>query len=171
MSTRKDISIIVAIASNMAIGKDNDLLWHISDDLKRFKKLTMDHTIIMGRRTFLSLPNGPLKNRRHIVISDIEEEKFAGCFMARSIEEAVDLCENNEENFVIGGGMIYSQFLNFANRLYLTKVHKDFDADVFFPEINYKEWILVSKEDIINDDQNNFSYSYELHKRSENKII
>lgn len=164
MSTGKNISIIVAIARNMAIGKDNKLLWHISGDLKRFKEITVGRTIIMGRNTFLSLPNGPLKNRRNIIITDIDTEVFPGCDMVHSVEEAIDLCDNNE-NFVIGGGRVYSQFLSHSNKLYLTRIHKEFEADVFFPEINYNEWDLISREDINNDDQNDFSYSYELYER------
>ena len=100
----QNISIIVAIASNRAIGKDNRLLWHLSDDLKRFKKLTTGHTLIMGRNTYLSLPNGALPNRRHIVISDIAGETFEGCEMATSIKESLALAGTKEECFVIGGG-------------------------------------------------------------------
>ncbi|MFW5821689.1 MAG: dihydrofolate reductase, partial [Bacteroidota bacterium] len=122
----KNISIIVAIAENNAIGKNNELLWKISDDLKRFKKLTTGHKVIMGRNTYLSLPNSPLPNRKNVVITDIENEKFEGCEMAYSIEEALANVQENEEAFVIGGGMIYKQFLPHANKLYLTRVHQSF---------------------------------------------
>ena len=137
----KHISIIVAIAQNLAIGKANELLWHIPEDLKRFKKLTTGHTMIMGKRTFESLPIRPLPNRRSIVITDIAGETIPGCEMAYSIDEAVSLCDPDGENFIIGGGSVYRQFMPLADRLYLTLVHKDFDADTFYPEINFDEWI------------------------------
>ena len=161
----KKISIIVAIAENWAIGKNNDLLWHISGDLKRFKKLTEGNYVIMGKKTFFSLPAGPLKNRTNIVISDVKDEQFEGCVMAYSIEEAIEKCNADCENFIIGGGMVYSQFLPYANKLYLTRVHKNFDADIFFPEIDFAKWELIHKEDISEDQQNEFSYSYETYER------
>lgn len=134
------ISIIVAIASNNAIGKDNQLLWHIPEDLKRFKKLTSGHTIVMGKRTFESLPIRPLPNRRSVVITDIPGEQIEGCVMAYSIDDAIQKMEPGAENFIIGGGSVYRQFLPLADRLYLTLVQKDFDADTFFPEIDFNQW-------------------------------
>jgi len=155
-----NISIIVAIAENRAIGKDNKLLWHLSDDLKRFKKLTTGHTLIMGRNTFLSLPNGALPNRRHIVISDMEGESFDGCEMAASIEEAIDLAGKDEECFVIGGGMVYKQFLPLAGKLYLTQVHSSFEADTFFPEIDFSHWKALISEDVDAGEQNQYAHTY-----------
>ena len=143
----KDISIIVAIAQNNAIGKDNQLLWHIPADLKRFKQLTTGHTIVMGKRTFESLPVRPLPNRRSVVITDIAGEEIEGCTMAYSIEDAVKKMDDDKENFIIGGGSVYRQFLPLANQLYLTIVQKDFDADTFFDEINYSEWETIERED------------------------
>lgn len=134
------ISIIVAIAQNHAIGKDNDLLWHISGDLKRFKQITSGKTIIMGRRTFFSLPNGALPNRRNIVITDCESDCCPGAEKVSSIEEAIRLFDSENENFIIGGGLIYKQFMPLADKIYLTIVHRDYDADVFFPEIDYNNW-------------------------------
>lgn len=152
------ISIIVAIAENYAIGKNNDLLWHISEDLKRFKRITTNHTIIMGRNTFLSLPKGALPNRDNIVITDNKDDKFDGCIMAYSIDDAIEKCNPNEDEcFIVGGGMIYKQFLERTDRLYLTKVHKTYDADIFFPEINYDNWILKSEEKYPGNDP---PYSY-----------
>lgn len=133
-------TIIVAIAKNNAIGKNNDLLWHISGDLKRFKQITTGNTVIMGRRTFFSLPNGALPNRRNIVITDCPEDCCPGAELVQSIEEAIRVCDADKENFIIGGGMIYTQFLPIADKIYLTQVHKDYEADVFFPEINYTDW-------------------------------
>ena len=155
-----NISIIVAIAENRAIGKDNRLLWHLSDDLKRFKKLTTGHTLIMGRNTFLSLPNGALPNRRHIVISDMEGESFEGCEMAHSIEEAVKLAGRIEECFVIGGGMVYKQFLPLAGKLYLTQVHESFDADTFFPEIDFSQWEALGSEEVDAGERNQYAHTY-----------
>jgi len=156
----KNISIIVAIAENRAIGKDNKLLWHISEDLKRFKKLTTGHTLIMGRNTFLSLPNGALPKRRHIVISDVADEKFDGCEMAGSIEEAVTMAGASDECFVIGGGMVYSQFLPLARKLYLTQVHHSFEADTFFPEIDFSQWQAQFSETVEAGERNQYKHSY-----------
>ena len=152
------ISIIVAIAENNAIGKDNKLLCHIPGDLKRFKKLTTGKTVIMGLKTFKSLPNGPLPNRRNIVITDKKNQKIDGCDMAYSIEEAVEMCNTDEENFVIGGGSIYRQFLPLADKLYITEVQHNFNADTFFPEIDYSKWKLISSKKITKDVKYPFSY-------------
>lgn len=159
------ISIIVAIAKNLAIGKDNDLLWHIPDDLKRFKKITTGHTIIMGKRTFYSLPKRPLPDRRSIVITDVPGELIEGCEMAWSIDDAVSKCNPAEENFIIGGASVYRQFLPLADRLYLTRVHTPFIGDVFFPEMDLSEWKLLSREDFPVDPGLGFAYSYEILER------
>jgi len=142
----KPISIIVAIAQNNAIGKDNQLLWHIPADLKRFKQLTTGHTIVMGKRTFESLPIRPLPNRRSVVITDVAGEEIEGCTMAYSIQDAIDKMDDEKENFIIGGGSVYRQFLPIADNLYLTIVQKDFDADTFL-EINLSEWETIERED------------------------
>ncbi|MBC8343178.1 MAG: dihydrofolate reductase [Bacteroidetes bacterium] len=159
------ISIIVAIAENYAIGKDNDLLWHISEDLKRFKKLTTGHKILMGKNTYLSLPRRPLPNRTSIVITDIEGEKFENTISVYSIQEALDQCHPEEECFVIGGGMIYRQLLPKADRLYLTLVHKSFEGDVFFPEIDYSEWNEISRQHFPENKLNPVGYSYLILER------
>jgi len=159
------ISIIVAIAENLAIGKNNDLLWHIPADLKRFKRITSGHPVIMGKRTWESLPRRPLPNRRNIVITDIPGEKIEGCEMAYSINEAVAKCNPAEENFIIGGASVYRQFLPHAHRLYLTLVQKSFDADVFFPEIDFSQWKLISKEEFLPDEINDFTYTNETYDR------
>jgi len=161
----KKISIIVAIASNHAIGKDNDLLWHISKDLKRFKEMTLDHFIVMGKKTYFSLPKRPLPNRTSMIITDVEGEEIDDCLMAYSIADAIAKMDNYNENFIIGGGSIYSQFLKYANKMYITRVHKDFDADIFFPEFSLDEWSLVEKIDVNDDPQNDFSYSFETYVR------
>lgn len=156
---QKNISIIVAIADNFAIGKNNDLLFHLPDDLKRFKKITSGKTIVMGRNTLLSLPKWPLPNRRHIVITDNKEDFFEGCETVFSIAEAVEKIKNDDEAFVIGGGMVYRQFYPLAHKLYLTIIHKSPDADVFFPEIDFSEWSETTREDNF-DEINGFTYSY-----------
>ena len=161
----KKISIIVAIAENYAIGKNNDLLWHISNDLKRFKSLTRNHCVVMGKRTYYSLPTRPLPNRTNIVITDVPGEQIDQCVMAYSIEDAVEKMDANNENFIIGGGSIYRQFMPLADKLYITRVHKNFDADTFYPEISPDEWQLVDKKDIDDDPQNDLTYSFEIYER------
>jgi dihydrofolate reductase len=161
----KQISIIVAIAENYAIGKDNDLLWHISKDLKRFKELTKEHYIVMGKRTYYSLPVRPLPHRTSLIITDVAGEVIDNCLMAYSIEDAVAKMDNEDENFIIGGGSIYKQFMPLADKLYITRVHKKFEADTFFPEISLNEWKLIEKVDVNDDSQNDFTYSFETYTR------
>ncbi len=154
----KNISIIVAVAENFAIGKNNDLLFHLPNDLKRFKEITSGHTLIMGKNTLLSLPKWPLPNRRHIVITDCHTDTFKGCETAFSLAEAIDKVENEIEAFVIGGGLVYRQFYPIAGKMYLTLVHKPFNADTFFPEIDFNEWQEIDREDLY-DEKNGFHYS------------
>ncbi len=159
------ISIIVAIASNYAIGKDNDLLWHLSEDLKRFKRITGGGTIIMGRNTYLSLPKRPLPNRTNVIISDIPDDHFEGAETVDSIDAALKYCNTETESFIIGGGSIYRQFMPLTNKLYITRVHQDFDADVFFPEIDDKEWELVEESEVQVDENNSLRYSFLTYLR------
>ena len=155
----QNISIIVAIAENFAIGKNNDLLFHLPEDLKRFKAITTGCPIIMGKNTLLSLPKWPLPKRRNIVITDDSKDQFEGCEVVFSIEEAIEVVKNEKESFIIGGGSIYRQFYPYTGKLYLTLVHKEFDADVFFPEIDYSEWEINFLEKQYNK-KNEFEYSY-----------
>jgi len=160
------ISIIVAVAKNNAIGKDNKLLWHLSEDLKRFKALTSGHYIVMGKNTYFSLPRRPLPNRTHIVITDVPGEQIDDCIMAYSIEDAISKMDKSAENFIIGGASIYRQFLPFADRLYITWVHEEFDADTFFPVLDEGEWKVVSRQDFMQpDEQNPLPYSYVIYDR------
>lgn len=156
----ENLSIIVAIAENNAIGKDNKLLWRLSDDLKRFKKLTTGHTVIMGRNTYLSLPYGALPNRKNIVITDIKDETFENCIMAHSIDEALDLAGTEEECFVMGGGMIYKQLLPVAGGLHLTIVQAEFDADTFFPELDFNQWKVLETEQVEANEKNEYPHTY-----------
>lgn len=160
----KIISIIVAIDKNNGIGKNNDLLVYIPGDLKRFKEITSGHPVIMGRKTFESLPNGPLPNRKNIVITGTEM-KIEGAIVVHSIDDALDHCPENEECFVIGGGLVYKQFLNIADRLYLTIVDQGFDADTFFPELNFSDWNLVHEEVFNRGEKADFKFSYKDFRR------
>ena len=161
----KTFSIIVAIAENNAIGKNNDLLWHISADLKYFKKKTSSHTVVMGENTWLSLPVNPLPNRKNIVISPSLNLALENVCVARTIQEAIDLCDHDTENFIIGGGKIYEQFLPLAGKLYITKVHQPFDADIFFPEINENIFVLKSQSEMFTDEKSGLKYSFLIYER------
>lgn len=162
----KHISIIVAVAKNNAIGKDNKLLWHLSEDLKRFKKLTTGHTIVMGKNTWYSLPKRPLPKRTHIVLTDVPGEKIEGCIMAYSIEDAISKMNPEDENFIIGGASIYKQFLPHADKLYITWVHKEFEADTFFPALDENDWKIISKEEFpVPDEKNPYPYTYIIYRR------
>jgi dihydrofolate reductase len=160
-----NISIIVAIANNNAIGKDNKLLCHLPNDLKWFKENTTGKTVIMGKNTFLSLPKGALPNRRNIVISDDKNDQFKDCIMAFSIEDALNKFETNNENFIIGGASIYQQFLSKANRLYLTRIYHDFDADAFL-NLNLENWTLIKQNDFEPDEKNKFKYSFQIFQKN-----
>jgi dihydrofolate reductase len=160
------ISIIVAVAENNAIGKDNKLLWHLSEDLKRFKRLTSGNPVIMGKNTYFSLPVRPLPKRKNIVITDVPGERIDGCTMAYSIEDAIEKMDSDKENFIIGGASRYRQFMPYADKLYITWVHKSFDADTFFPEVDEKEWREISREDITDtDDKNPYPHSFVIYER------
>ncbi len=155
------ISIIVAVAENGAIGKDNNLIWHLSDDLKRFKALTTGHTIIMGRKTYESLPKGALPKRTNVVLTGDKSKVFPNCTMLNSIEEIIEkYALDDQEHFVIGGAQLYANLLPFASRVYLTQVHHSFEADVFFPEITSEDWEIVSREDFQASEKNEYAYSF-----------
>jgi dihydrofolate reductase len=163
------ISIIVAIAENYAIGKQGDLLCHMPEDLKHFKQITSGHTVMMGERTYLSLPKHPLPNRRNIVLTDVQGKTFEGVEMAYSLDEMQALVQPDEEAFVIGGGMVYRQMMPRADKLYITHIHHSWeDADTFFPEIKDTEWVLKSAERHSADEHNPYDYTFaEYIKRSE----
>ncbi|MBB3186451.1 dihydrofolate reductase [Microbacter margulisiae] len=153
------ISIIAAIAENHAIGYKNQLLCHIPDDLKRFKRLTLNHPIIMGRNTFLSLPKGALPERKNIVVTH-QLLEFEGCATVHSIEDAVEICKNEEEIFIIGGSSLYSQIVPKADKMYLTHIYATFQADAFFPTIVDDEWKKVFSEYHPATDKIPFGYSF-----------
>lgn len=154
------IAIIAVIDENNGIGKENKLLCHLPADLKRFKQLTTGFPVIMGRKTFQSLPNGPLPNRRNIIISRDSSFTAEGCEVVHSEKEALDLCRKEEKVFIIGGGQIYAIFFQFADILHITKIHHKFDSDTLFPEINENEWIECLRADHTMDEKNSFDYSF-----------
>ena len=159
------LSIIVAIAKNYAIGKDNKLLWHLPEDLKRFKELTIGHTIIMGSRTFESLGR-VLPNRKHIVLTDKEEICDSDQVeFIYSMDDIKKYQETEEENFVIGGASMYKQLMPYCNKMYVTEIDKEFDGDVYFPEIDKEEWQEVSREKGLTDEKNPFVYDYVTYVR------
>lgn len=159
------LSIIVAVASDGAIGRANDLLWHLPADLKRFKELTTGHTILMGRKTFESLPRGPLPNRRNIIISRSLPAQ-PGAEVYPTIQQAMEACASDEEVFIIGGGEIYRQLLPDTERVYLTRVQASFpDAEVFFPELDPTEWIEEAREVYPRDERNEYDTELLLLRR------
>lgn len=159
------ISVIVAVSENWGIGKDNELLWHIPEDLKRFKLLTMGKTLIMGKKTWESLPRRPLPGRKNIVLTDVPNERFDGSVTAYSVEDALNKCEKDEDIFIIGGGSVYRQFLEIADTLYITHVHRNAPADVFFPRIDMRKWKAIERKECISEDDNRIPYSYVVYKR------
>jgi dihydrofolate reductase len=158
-----DISLIVAKAQNDAIGKDNDLLWRIRDDLKRFKKLTSHHVVIHGRKSYESIGK-PLPNRSNIVITRSKSYQAPGAFVCHTFDEALDLAkklEHRGEIFVIGGAEIYRQSLPYVNRMYISEVKADFpDADVFFPKLNLEEWQCVERQEYQKSEFNEFDFDF-----------
>jgi len=159
------ISIIVAVSEDLGIGKDNELLWHISEDLKRFKKLTFGNTVIMGKKTWESLPRRPLPGRKNIVLTDDPQEVIDSSITAYSIKDALSKCEKNEKIFIIGGGSIYRQFMPIADRLYITHVHKIAPADIYFPEIDLNIWEITEKEEYKTNRDNSIPYTYTIYER------
>jgi len=154
------ITIIAAAAENNALGKDNDLVWHLPDDFKRFKELTSGHHIIMGRKTFESLPK-TLPNRTHIIITRKEDYKAVGnCIVVHSLETALKAAETDAQPFIIGGGEIYKQSMEIADKIELTRVHAKVEADTFFPEIDLERWDLIAEEHHIKDSSHQYPFSY-----------
>jgi len=158
------ITIIAAAGKNNELGKDNDLVWHLPNDFKRFKQLTTGHHIIMGRKTFESFPK-PLPNRTHIVITRDLTYKKEGCLIVHSIEDAIKIVASDEQPFIIGGGEIYTLGMHFADKIELTRVHDTFDADTFFPEIPLEDWKLATEEYHPIDGQHKFAFTYQTFIR------
>lgn len=150
------IKLIAAISSNRVIGNNNSLIWRLPNDLKRFKKLTTDNVVIMGRKTYESIGR-PLPYRRNIIITKNEDYFVEGCETVNSLEEALLLC--NDDCFIIGGGEIYKQSISLAEKLFITIVDGVFDGDTFFPDIS-EEWKEVRREDYSKDEKHNYNYSF-----------
>jgi len=160
---KKSITIIVAAAENNAIGKDNDLIWSLPNDLKRFKKLTSGHSIIMGRKTFDSFP-GLLPNRKHIVISRNKNISFSDeVTVVNNFEDAIRETGDDENPFIIGGGQIYKLAMDVGDKIELTRVHEEFKADTFFPKIDEDKWKLIHEEFNEKDERHQFSFTYKTY--------
>lgn len=160
------LSIIVAIANKNVIGKDNTLIWHLPEDLKRFKTITTGKTIIMGRRTFESLGR-VLPNRKHIVLCNdmemnVDNENVEVVNDIKCLDKYIN---SSEENFIIGGATIYRLLMPYANKMYITKINQDFDGDAFFPEIKEEEWEIINTEKGLKNEENPFDYDYITYKR------
>ena len=160
-------SIVVVVAENNAIGKDNDLLCHLPNDLKHFKAITLHNTIIMGRRTLEAMPGGKaLPKRTNIVLTSNKELQYENCIMLHSLPEVWEYCKNEKEIFFIGGGQIYNAVFDDIDKLYLTRIHHAFeDADTFFPKINFDEWELMEEEKHKADDKHKYDYTFQTYIR------
>lgn len=163
--------MIAAAGENNELGKDNDLVWHLPNDFKRFKKLTTGHHIIMGRKTYESFPK-PLPNRIHIIITrngeydpQIPQGREDDVFVVNSLDAALLKAASDAQPFIIGGGEIYTLAMQVADKIELTRVHGTFEADTFFPKLNSSQWELIHKEEHNKDDKHNFAFTYETWVR------
>lgn len=160
------ISIIVAIDLNNGIGKNNKLLCYLPNDLKHFKEVTLGHSIIMGRKTFESLPNGALPGRKNIVLTKDQQLKFKDCISSTSLEEAINLTRDEEQVFIIGGASLYDEAIDIADNLYITHINHLFnEADTFFPKIDLSLWKKVSEHKQIPDEKNKYEHIFVQYKR------
>ena len=160
------LSLIVAVAENGVIGHNNQLIWHLPNDLKQFKRLTTGHCIIMGRKTFDSIGK-PLPNRTSLIISRNSDFQIEGCITVNSLENAISEAKKieNEETFIIGGAEIYRLALPIVDKIYLTEVHHAYEGDTFFPEIDKMVWKETHREDFEKDEKHSVNYSFvELQK-------
>ena len=160
----RELTIIAAVSINNVIGNKNKLIWKLSNDLKRFKNLTTNHSVIMGRKTFESLPN-PLPDRNNIVITRDTNYSKPNIQVCSSIEDAINLTKTDTQPFIIGGGEIYSQTINIVDKIELTRVHEEFDGDSYFPEIPLDIFKLINEENYNSDLENEFDYSYLTYKK------
>lgn len=160
------LSLIVAIGNDWAIGSKGDLLCHLSGDLRRFKQITTGHTVLMGRNTFASLPNGALPNRKNIVLTSDRSFEAPNVEVLHSWEEVMPLAESEEEIFVMGGGKVYEQALPYSKRLYITHIEGSFpQADTFFPVVDWSEWQKKETESHEKDERNDYAYTFALYER------
>ncbi|MDG1804794.1 dihydrofolate reductase [Flavicella sp.] len=157
-------TIIAAIAENNALGKDNDLIWHLPADLIRFRKTTTGHHIIMGRNTYESIGK-PLPNRTTVIITRNKDYQAEGCIVVNSISEALEIAKSDKSPFIIGGAQIYKEAIQFVDQLDITEVHHEFEADVFFPIIDKTIWEETKRETFKPDEKNKYSYSFVSYRR------
>ena len=164
-----EIVMIAAVAENGVIGKNNDLVWSLPDDMKYFMNTTKGHHIILGRKNYDSIPPKfrPLPNRTNVVVTRKKELVLEGAYVVHTLEDAFDFCrKNNEEKiFVIGGGQIYEQALPFTDTLYITEIHHSFEGDTYFPEIDMSEWKEVSREPHETDELHLYPFDFVIYKR------
>lgn len=160
------LSIIVAMSENRVIGRDGDLPWRLSADLRRFKRLTMGHHIAMGRKTYESIGR-PLPGRKMIIITRQQDYVAEGATVANSLDAAIAIAQDasDDELFIIGGGEIYRQAIERANRLYFTRVHTTIDGDTYFPEFNLENWQRIEQTDHLADEKNQFPHTFEIYQR------
>ncbi len=161
-----NISLIAAVDENNGIGNDNQLLCYLPADLKRFKALTINHSIVMGRKTFESLPKGALPKRRNIVLTQNKNFHAPNIEVIHSLDELWEMCNNEDNIFIIGGGSIYNLFMPKATHLYLTKIHHTFKADTFFPKLNINEWQQIKEVKNPADDKNKYDFSFIDYKKN-----
>lgn len=160
------ISIIVAIDEKNAIGKDNQLLCHLPNDLKYFKSVTQGHTVIMGRNTYESLPSGALPNRRNIVLSRNKDLQLDRCEVSSSLEDAIALCDSETEVFIIGGATVYAKAIDLADKLYITYIHHQFEGtDAFFPKVDKNKWIESSRIENNADEKNKYAHTFVVYNK------
>lgn len=160
------ISIIAAVAENRVIGNKNKLPWHLPADLAYFEEKTRGKTLIVGFKTFQSIGKKPLPGRKHIILYEDSGYKVPrGCFIATSVDHALEMVKNNDEVMVCGGALVYKQFLPLAQRLYITYIHHTFEGDAYFPEFDMKDWKEVSREDHQPDQKNQYPYSFVILER------
>ncbi len=159
------VTLIAAAGENNELGKDKDLVWHLPDDFKRFKKLTTGHTIIMGRKTFETFPQ-LLPNRKHVIITRKQDYNPEGTIVVNSLEKALEKAKEDPQPFVIGGGEIYKLSMEKADCIELTRVHGTFEADTFFPEIDEEKWKLVASETHPKDERHNYAFTYLTYERA-----
>lgn len=164
MPKERTLTMIAAAAENNALGKDNDLIWHISEDLKRFKRLTTGHAIIMGRKTFESMPKA-LPNRTNIVLTKRKDYQAQGAEVVHTVEDALELVKEDVQPFIIGGGQIYSLFMPLCDRIELTRVHHEFEADVYFPDIDLNEFEVIAEEYVSKTEEQPYNYTYLTYQK------
>ena len=156
--------MIAAAGENNALGKDNDLVWHLPDDFRRFKALTTGHYIIMGRKTFESFPQ-PLPNRTHVVITRQKDYERKGAVVVHSLKDALEIAQEDPQPFIIGGGEIFDLGMEITEKIELTRVHAEFEADAFFPDLDQDQWDLVSSEYHGKDAKHNYDFTFLTYVR------